>query len=47
MGKIICWSRVLPYRGLGQAVIVSCFYAVVVYLSPDGQENVDDVGRGF
>ena len=48
MGNIICWGRVLPHRWFGGGlVVVSCFYAVVLRGSPNGQANVDDVDCDF
>ena len=45
MGGIIFGGRVLPHRGLGRALMVSCLYLVVVHGSPYRQANADDVDR--
>ena len=34
-------------EGLGQAVVVSCFYWAVAHGSTDGQASVDDVDRDY
>ena len=47
MGEIIFWIRVLPHRGVGSGCNGLFFYWLVARGSPDGQESVDDVDRGF
>ena len=47
MEDIICWSRVLPHRGLGRVFFSSCFYWVVARGSPDVQASVDGVDCEF